>query len=176
MLRNSFSLKHLSMITENFWTYCGQGLVGSSLFTEARYRIEKSVVKTLLNIFLTAKTEWPNVWTPSFLTILNSKILSDKKIVGHSKPFIKIIDILLLIVRFVKSSDQAIIQIIRKNKSILIFLINPSNCFTGTYLKPSQQLRWRSLWRSLRRPAINWCYKDLHLRSLGSLTSTPGTL
>ena len=40
--------------------------------------------------------------------------------------------ILLLIVRFVKSSDQTIIQIIRKNRSILKFLINPSNCFTGT--------------------------------------------
>ena len=36
--------------------------------------------------------------------------------------------------RFVKSSNQTIIQIIRKNKSILMFLINPS-CFTGTYLK-----------------------------------------
>ena len=33
------------------------------------------------------------------------------------------IGILLLIVRFVKSSDQAIIQIIGKNKSILTFLI-----------------------------------------------------
>ena len=35
----------------------------------------------------------------------------------HSKPFIKIIDILLLIVRFVKSSDQTIIiHIIKKLK------------------------------------------------------------
>ena len=59
----------------------------------------------------------------------------------YSKQFIKIIGILLLTVRFVKSSDQTIIQIIRKNKSVLMFLINPSNCFTGTYLKPSQQLR-----------------------------------
>ena len=48
----------------------------------------------------------------------------DKKMVVHSKPFIKIISIFLLIVRFVKSSDQAIIQTIRKNKSILMFLIN----------------------------------------------------
>ena len=59
----------------------------------------------------------------------------------HSKPFIKIIGILLLTVRFVKSSDQTIIQIIRKNKSILIFLINPGNCFPGMYLKPSQHPR-----------------------------------
>ena len=27
-----------------------------------------------------------------------------------------------------------------------VSLINPSNCFTGTYLKPSQDLRWRSFW------------------------------
>ena len=60
--------------------------------------------------------------------------------VVHSKPFIKIIGILLLMVRFVKISDQAIIQIIRKNKSILMFLLNPGNYFTGTYLKPSQQV------------------------------------
>ena len=61
--------------------------------------------------------------------------------VVHNKPFIKAIGALLLIVRFVKSSDQTIIQVIRKNKSILMFLINPSNCFTGMYLKPSQHLR-----------------------------------
>ena len=52
----------------------------------------------------------------------------------HSKPFIKIIDILLLIVRFVKSSDQTIIIHIikkkKKKKSVLVFLIDPSNCFT----------------------------------------------
>ena len=56
----------------------------------------------------------------------------------RSKPFIKIIGILLLITR---SSDQTIYQIIRKNKSLLMFLIDPSNCFPGTYLKPSQHLR-----------------------------------
>ena len=50
----------------------------------------------------------------------------DKKMVVHSETFIKLISILLLIVRFVKSSDQAIIQIIRKNKSILMFLITTS--------------------------------------------------
>ena len=55
------------------------------------------------------------------------------------------IGILLLIVKFVKSSDQTIIQIIRKNKSVLMFLINSSNCFTEMYLKPSQHLRSRSL-------------------------------
>ena len=42
----------------------------------------------------------------------------------------------LLIVSFLESSDQTIIQIIRKDKSILMFLINPINCFTGMYLKP----------------------------------------
>ena len=40
-----------------------------------------------------------------------------KKLVVHSNPFIKIIDIFLLITMFVKSSDQIIIQK-RKNKSI----------------------------------------------------------
>ena len=39
----------------------------------------------------------------------------------YSKPFIKIIGILLLIVRFVRNSDH-----IRKKQNIL-FLINPSN-------------------------------------------------
>ena len=58
----------------------------------------------------------------------------------YSKPFIKISGILLLIVRFVESSDQTIIEIIRKIKSILMFLISPSNCFIGMYLKPSQHL------------------------------------
>ena len=52
----------------------------------------------------------------------------------HSKPFIKIIDILLLLVRLVKTSHQTMIQTIRKNKSVLVFLINPSNCFIETYL------------------------------------------
>ena len=54
--------------------------------------------------------------------------------------------ILLLVVRFVKKSDQTITHIIRKNKSVLMFLINPSNCFTETYLKPSQHLRRNSFW------------------------------
>ena len=40
----------------------------------------------------------------------------------YSKPFIKIIGILLLIVRFVRNSDH-----IRKKQNILMFLINPSN-------------------------------------------------
>ena len=58
-----------------------------------------------------------------------------KTIYQNFKLFIKIIGILLPIVRFVKSSDQNIIQIITKNISILMFLINPSTCFTGTYLR-----------------------------------------
>ena len=56
------------------------------------------------------------------------------------------IGILLLVVRFVKNSDQTIIHIIRKNKSVLMFLINPSTDFTETYLKSSQHLRRNSLW------------------------------
>ena len=63
-----------------------------------------------------------------FSRILNSGDSKVKNIVVHSKAFIKIIGILLLIVNFVKSSDQTIIQI--------MFLINSRNCFTGMYLKP----------------------------------------
>ena len=59
----------------------------------------------------------------------------------HSKPFIKTIGILLLMVRFVTIGNKNIIQIVRKNKSISMFLINCDNCFTETYLKPSQNLR-----------------------------------
>ena len=64
----------------------------------------------------------------------------------HSESFTKTIGILLLLVKFVKSLDQTIIQIIRKNKLILMFLINCNNGFTETYLKPSQHLRGSSLW------------------------------
>ena len=76
MLRNNFPSKHLSMATGNFWSYCGQRLADLCLFTEVRYRIypKKSVVKTLLNILLTAK------W-------------NDHSVV-HSKQFTKIIGIL----------------------------------------------------------------------------------
>ena len=38
-------------------------------------------------------------------------------------------------IRFAKSSDHTISQIARKYKSILMFLGNPSNCFTGTLSK-----------------------------------------
>ena len=76
-----------------------------------------------------------------FSAILNSKIFSDKEIVLHNKQFIKIIGILLLIVRFDQSSDKTIIQIIRNHKSMLMFLINPSNCFIMTYVKPSKHMR-----------------------------------
>ena len=40
-----------------------------------------------------------------------------------------------------QDQGQIIIQIIRKSKSILIFLINSSNCFTGVYLEPLQYQR-----------------------------------
>ena len=61
-------------------------------------------------------------------------IFQDKENLFHSKPFIKMIDILMLIVSLVESTDQTIIQIIRENKSVLMLLINPSNCFTVTYV------------------------------------------
>ena len=57
----------------------------------------------------------------------------------QSKPFIKIIGILILILRFVKSSGQTIIQIKTiQNKIIQIrFLIN-LRLFTVTNIKPSK--------------------------------------
>ena len=111
MVRNWFSLKHLSMAIGNFWTYCGQTLAVLCLVQD----IKKKFSENFIEFFFIVKTKWPNVWAPRiFSTILNSKIFQDKKIVVDSKPFIKIIGILLLIVRFVKNSDQTIIQIIIK--------------------------------------------------------------
>ena len=65
--------------------------------------MKKKCSENLLNIFLTVKTEWPNVWAPKifftdFWDIL--KYTKVKKIVVHSKPFIKVIGILLLIDKF----------------------------------------------------------------------------
>ena len=88
----------------------------------------------------------------------------------HSKPFIKLlIGILLLTVRFVRSLDQTIIQIIRKNKSTLMFSINPNNCFTKTYLKPSQHLRWMSLCIISLWPSAATVRKNSILRVAGVL-------
>ena len=67
-------------------------------------------------------------------------IFKKKKLWCICKPFFKIIDILFLMVRFAKSSGQTIIQIIRK-KSVLMFSINPSNGFAGTYLKPPSKMK-----------------------------------
>ena len=53
------------------------------------------------------------------LTMLNLRYSKIKKIVAYDdKSFMKIIRILLLIVRFVKSSDQTIIQIRDVSKAI----------------------------------------------------------
>ena len=58
-----------------------------------------------------------------FTMILKSKIFQDKKKIMYSKPFIKIIVILLLIFRCIKSRDQTIYYSDhRKNKSHLMFL------------------------------------------------------
>ena len=63
LLHNSFSLKHLLMAIGNSWNYCGKSLPDLCLLTEVRHRIsKKSVVKTFLNILLTVKPKWPNVW------------------------------------------------------------------------------------------------------------------
>ena len=102
LLRKRFSLKHLSMATGCFWNYCGQSLAGLSLFTEVDTGYQKkSLVKTLLNIFLIVKqNDQMCEHQKIFSTILKSKTFQHKKIWVYSKPFIKIIGSLLLIVRF----------------------------------------------------------------------------
>ena len=87
-----------------------RALQGLNLFTEVDTGYQKkSLVKTLLNIFLTVKqNDQMCEHQKIFSTILKSKIFQHKKIWVYSKPFIKIIGILLLIVRFVKNSDQTI--------------------------------------------------------------------
>ena len=71
-----------------------------------------------------------------FSTVLNSKIFQDKKILVYSKPFIEIVGISLVIVRFAKSSDQTIIQIIRKSKSVLLTHPPPPPIkYRGTFFK-----------------------------------------
>ena len=57
----------------------------------------------------------------------------DKKKVVHNKPFIEIVIVLLLIFSFAKRSELKI--------NHFNAFITRSNCFTGTYLKPSQHLR-----------------------------------
>ena len=79
----------------------------------------------------------------------------------QSKPFIRIIGVLLmieggggpLIGRFVKSLEQTIIQ--RKNKSILMFLLNPIICFIVTYQKPSQMKVFAVLSACSLQPSTN---------------------
>ena len=101
-----------------------------SVYGNKMQDIKKKCSENIIEFFLHSKN--------GMVKFVSTKI---KEIVVHSKPFIKIIGIFLLIVRFVRSSDQTILEIIRKNKSVLTFLINPSNCFTWTYLKLSQHLR-----------------------------------
>ena len=118
ILRKNCSLKPLSMTTGGFRTYCAQSLAGLCLTGYQKKKCCENFIKKL------TKCKHPTV----FSTILRySKI---KKIVIHT--------IYQNNLYFVKSSDRIIIQIIRKTKSILMFLIKPNNCFTGRYLKPSQ--------------------------------------
>ena len=58
-----------------------------------------------------------------------------------------------LIGRFVKSLEQTIIQ--RKNKSILMFLLNPIICFIVTYQKPSQMKVFAVLSACSLQPSTN---------------------
>ena len=60
VLRNSFSLKHLSMAIDNFWTYCGQSLAGRCLRQDIP---SKTFSENFIKYFTqNGQTEWPNVW------------------------------------------------------------------------------------------------------------------
>ena len=76
--------------------------------------INKKCSENLIEYFSDSKNGVANC--VSTQKIFNDFKFWDKRIVVHNKRFIKISGILLLIVKFVKSSDLAIIQIIR-NKS-----------------------------------------------------------
>ena len=60
-------VKILSMTTGNFWTYYGHCRVVSVYLTKIQGNKKKNVMKTLLNIFLTVKPEWPNLGVPKNL-------------------------------------------------------------------------------------------------------------
>ena len=51
ILLNSFSLKHLSMATRNFWSCCSQSLAVLFLFMEVRYRVSKKRSKNFIEYF-----------------------------------------------------------------------------------------------------------------------------
>ena len=61
MLCNSFSLKHLSMTTCKFQLIIARALQGYVCLRKKDTGYQKSVVKTLFNVFLLVKTEWQNV-------------------------------------------------------------------------------------------------------------------
>ena len=130
------------MTTGNLWSYCGQSLAGLRLLTEVSIGYKKSLVKTLLNTLFTEQAEWPDVCAlKHFLLIFFLRYSKIKKIVVHSNTIYRnscyfVIDS--------QVCQKFSIHIIRKSKSMLMFLINPSIRFTGRYLKPSQHLRWRS--------------------------------
>ena len=85
----------------------------------------------------------------------------------HSKPFIKAIGILLLIVSIVEIWDQTIVQIIRKNKSTLMSLINSNNFFTDTHINPTSKMKlFVALVRSLQPSNNVTKYTILELTNL----------
>ena len=65
MLRDAFSLKYISMTTDNFWTCCGLESCRIIFVYGINIQdIKKRVVKTSVNISLTVKMEWSNVGAP----------------------------------------------------------------------------------------------------------------
>ena len=61
MLRNSFSLKHLSMATGNFVARAFQGYV---CLRNTIQDITKKCSENFIEYFSYKKKEWPNVWAP----------------------------------------------------------------------------------------------------------------
>ena len=98
----------------------------------------------------------------------------------ESKPFIRMIGVSLmigggggpLIGRFVKSLDQTIIQI--KNKSILMFLVNPIICFIVIYQKPSQMKVFAVLSACSLQPSTNVTKNPI--LAVNGVLSVSGTL
>ena len=83
------------MATANFWTYCGQSLLGFCLFMEVSLRIsQKRCSENFIEYFTHNKNGMAKLWAPKiFFHISKFLDILRKKIVVNSKPFIKIIGV-----------------------------------------------------------------------------------
>ena len=79
-----------------------------------------------------------------FIYVSKSCLYGSKPLLYVSRTFLIVRFSLLTVFLYVivmAVMGHLIIRIIRKHKLILMHLINPSNCLTETYLKPSQHLK-----------------------------------